>query len=138
MLRKTRPSRRPCTRRDMLLVLLQALLLSATLAPGAALAATQEDHTQFSVIAGSLSFSTVPGLPALSSVTSRPSADHQHNDDQLRRGRRHRQRLGLERHGRRTVGTGKSAVFAQYCPKAKCGSENEGYVPSGRRSRPTR
>ncbi len=28
-------------------------------------------------------------------------------------------------------GTGKSAVFKQYCPKAKCGSEAEGYVTGG-------
>jgi hypothetical protein len=29
-------------------------------------------------------------------------------------------------------GTGKSAVFAQYCPKAKCGSESEGYIAGGK------
>lgn len=29
-------------------------------------------------------------------------------------------------------GTGKSAVFAQYCPKAKCGSDSEGYVAAGK------
>ena len=29
-------------------------------------------------------------------------------------------------------GTGKSAVFAQYCPKAKCGTDAEGYVASGK------
>ena len=28
-------------------------------------------------------------------------------------------------------GTGKSAVFKQYCPKAKCGSDSEGYVTGG-------
>ena len=28
-------------------------------------------------------------------------------------------------------GSGKSAVFAQYCGKAKCGSDNEGYVAAG-------
>jgi hypothetical protein len=28
-------------------------------------------------------------------------------------------------------GTGKSAVFAQYCAKATCGSDAEGYVPAG-------
>ena len=30
-------------------------------------------------------------------------------------------------------GTGKSAVFAQYCPKALCGSDAEGYVASGQK-----
>jgi hypothetical protein len=29
-------------------------------------------------------------------------------------------------------GTGKSAVFAQYCPKAKCGTDAEGYVAGGK------
>jgi putative surface cell wall-binding protein len=29
-------------------------------------------------------------------------------------------------------GTGKSTVFAQYCPKAKCGSESEGYATGGK------
>jgi hypothetical protein len=28
-------------------------------------------------------------------------------------------------------GVGKSAVFAQYCPKAKCGTDAEGYVAAG-------
>ena len=31
------------------------------------------------------------------------------------------------------AGTGKSAVFAQYCPKAKCGSESEGYIAGGQK-----
>ncbi len=30
-------------------------------------------------------------------------------------------------------GTGKSAVFAQYCPKAKCGTDAEGYVAGGQK-----
>jgi len=30
------------------------------------------------------------------------------------------------------TGAGKSAVFAQYCPKAKCGTDGEGYVAGGR------
>jgi hypothetical protein len=29
-------------------------------------------------------------------------------------------------------GPGNSAVFAQYCPKATCGTDTEGYVPGGR------
>jgi hypothetical protein len=29
--------------------------------------------------------------------------------------------------------TGKSAVFAQYCPKLKCGIDSEGYVTGGRK-----
>jgi len=31
------------------------------------------------------------------------------------------------------TGTGKSAVFAQYCPKSLCGSDAEGYVTSGQK-----
>lgn len=30
-------------------------------------------------------------------------------------------------------GTGKSAVFAQYCPKATCGTDVEGYVAGGQK-----
>jgi len=30
-------------------------------------------------------------------------------------------------------GTGKSAVFAQYCPKATCGTDNEGYITGGQK-----
>lgn len=28
-------------------------------------------------------------------------------------------------------GSGQSPVLAQYCPQAKCGPDNEGYIPSG-------
>jgi hypothetical protein len=59
----------PLSSLSALVLGLVALLLSATFATSTALAATQEDHTQFSVIAGSLSFSTVPAMPTLSSVT---------------------------------------------------------------------
>jgi hypothetical protein len=31
------------------------------------------------------------------------------------------------------TGTGKSAVFAQYCPKALCGTDAEGYVTAGQK-----
>jgi hypothetical protein len=31
------------------------------------------------------------------------------------------------------AGVGKSAVFAQYCPKAKCGTDAEGYVAAGQK-----
>src|SRR4051812_1380459 len=54
----------------------RALLAAAALAacapavlPAGASAATQEDHTQFSVTAGSLSFSSAPALPTLGTVT---------------------------------------------------------------------
>src|ERR1700759_18967 len=53
------------------IALVAALVAAAlsSLAPSQALAATQEDHTQFSVLAGSLSFSVAPALPALGAVS---------------------------------------------------------------------
>jgi|GEM_PF-1934293 hypothetical protein len=100
----------------------------------ACLASTQEDHTQFSVTAGSLSFSTTPGLPALSSVTLNGQAQTTNNTmtgfgvaDATGSG------SGWNLTVEGQTGAGKSAVFAQYCGKvAKCGADSEGYVPSGK------
>ncbi len=39
------------------------------MAPAVSQAATQEDKTQFSVTAGSLSFSAAPALPTLGTIT---------------------------------------------------------------------
>ena len=57
-----------------LVVLAVAVIGLTSLLPSVAAAATQEDKTQFSVAAGSLSFSTAPGMPTLSSVTLNGSA----------------------------------------------------------------
>ena len=52
-----------------LLAPLACVCLLTALAPAAAWAATVEDKTQFSVTAGSLSFSTAPATPTLGPVT---------------------------------------------------------------------
>jgi hypothetical protein len=102
------------------------------LGPAAASAATQEDKTQFSVTAGSLSFSTAPGLPTLGAVTLNGAAQTTNSSmtnfgiaDATGGG------SGWNVTVEGQTGVGKSAVFAQYCAKAKCGSDNEGYVAAG-------
>lgn len=112
--------------------MLAAIALLAAFVPTSALAATTEDKTQFSVSAGSLSFSTVPAMPTLSSVTLNGAAQTTNTtmtnfgvDDATGSG------SGWNVTVEGQSGVGKSAVFAQYCPKAKCGSDSEGYVGAG-------
>ncbi|HEX4837489.1 MAG TPA: WxL domain-containing protein [Solirubrobacteraceae bacterium] len=104
----------------------------AGLLPAAALAATQEDKTQFSVTAGTLSFSTVPAMPTLSAITLNGSAQ---TTTTAMTNFGVADATGSGSGWNVTVagqsGSGKSAVFAQYCPKATCGSDTEGYVGSG-------
>jgi WxL domain surface cell wall-binding len=104
----------------------------AALAPATALGATQEDKTQFSVTAGSLSFSTVPAMPTLSSVTLNGTAQTT-NTTMTNFGVA--DATGSGSGWNVTVagqsGSEKSAVFAQYCPNATCGADSKGYVPSG-------
>jgi WxL domain surface cell wall-binding len=106
---------------------------TAALAPGVAAAAEQADKTQFSVIAGSLSFSTVPAMPTLTSVTLNGSAQTT-NTTMTNFGVADARGSGVGWNvtviGGPT-GAGKSAVFAQYCPKATCGTDTEGYVAAG-------
>jgi FlaG/FlaF family flagellin (archaellin) len=111
---------------------LAALMLLAALVPASALAATAEDKTQFSVSAGALTFSTVPAMPTLTSVTLNGSAQTTNTtmtnfgvDDATGSG------SGWNVTVEGQTGAGKSAVFAQYCGKAKCGSDSEGYVGAG-------
>jgi hypothetical protein len=113
--------------------LLAVTLVLAAVTSAQAQAATQEDHTQFSVIAGSLAFSGMPGLPTLSSVNLNGQAQTTSSTmtnfgvvDATGSG------SGWNVTAEGQTGTGKSAVLAQYCPKAKCGSEAEGYVSGGR------
>jgi hypothetical protein len=110
-----------------------AAVLAMALTASTAFATTQEDHTQFSVTAGSLSFSTVPAMPTLSSVTLNGQAQTTTTTmtnfgvaDATGSG------SGWDVTVEGQPGTGKSAVFAQYCPKTKCGSESEGYISGGR------
>ncbi len=107
--------------------------IAGGLLPAAALGATQEDKTQFSVTAGSLSFSTVPAMPTLSGVTLNGSAQTTTTQmtnfgvaDATGSG------SGWNVTVAGQSGSGKSAVFAQYCPTGGgCGADAQGYVPSG-------
>jgi hypothetical protein len=127
------PAIRGCRcRTGHLLVLAVVLIWLSTLLPSAAAAATQEDKTQFSVTAGSLSFSTVPALPTLGSVTLNGTAQTTNTTmtnigvaDATGSG------SGWNVTVEGQTGVGKSAVFAAYCPKAKCGAESEGYIGAG-------
>jgi hypothetical protein len=115
--------------------LLAILLLACTvsvLAPSISAAATQEDKTQFSVVAGSLSFSTVPAMPTLTSITLNGQAQATTTTmtnfgvaDATGSG------SGWNVTVAGQSGAEKSAVFAQYCPNATCGADVKGYVPSG-------
>ncbi|HEX4482817.1 MAG TPA: WxL domain-containing protein [Solirubrobacteraceae bacterium] len=120
------------TRNHLLTALSVVSVLVSITSAGIAQAATQEDHTQFSVTAGSLSFSTAPALPALGAVALTGQAQTTNSTmtnfgvaDATGSG------SGWNVAVEGQSGTGKSAVFAQYCPKAKCGSEAEGYVSGG-------
>jgi WxL domain surface cell wall-binding len=124
-------SRRPCLGVHTLAVLGLAGSLAA-LAPSAASAATQEDKTQFSTVAGSLSFSTAPAMPTLSAVTLNGAAQ---TTTTTMTNFAIADATGSGSGWNTTVagqsGSEKSAVFAQYCPTTTCGSDSQGYVPSG-------
>ena len=116
------------TIRGMALACAAAVLI----APATALAATVEDKTQFSVSAGSLSFSTAPAMPTLSSVTLTGGAQTTNStmtnfgvSDATGSG------SGWNVTVAGQSGVKKSTVLAQYCPTATCGTDLEGYVVSG-------
>jgi hypothetical protein len=118
--------------RSYLPAALLAGLALAALVPAGALAAEQADKTQFSVTAGSLAFSAVPAMPNLTSVTLKGESQKT-NTEMTNFGVS--DATGSGSGWKVTVagqsGTGKSAVFAQYCPHATCGTDAEGYVVSG-------
>lgn len=99
----------------------------------AALAQTQNDSTSFSVSAGALAFSTVPALPSLGAITLTGAAQTSNAtmtnfgvDDATGSGSGWN--VTVQGHS----GSGLSAVFAQYCPNATCGSDSgPGYVGGG-------
>ena len=112
-----------------------ALLLAcfaAALPATSALGATQEDKAEFSVKAGTLSFSTPPAMPALPEVTL-TGGSQTTNTTMTNFGVK--DATGSGSGWNTTVngqsGSEKSAVFAQYCPTATCGADTKGYVPSG-------
>jgi hypothetical protein len=97
-----------------------------------ALGATQEDKAEFSVKAGSLSFSSTPAMPVLKEVTLSGGAQTTNTtmtnfgvQDATGSG------SGWNTTVAGQTGAEKSAVFAQYCPTATCGTDVKGYVPSG-------
>jgi hypothetical protein len=104
----------------------------AAIVPAGATAATQEDRAQFSVLGGSLSFSTAPALPSLGAITLNGAAQTTDTtmttfgvDDAT--GTAAGWNVAVEGQS----GVKKSAVFAQYCPILTCGADVEGYVPAG-------
>jgi hypothetical protein len=129
-----RPARRPELRRPIVRLIASVLAVGALgcLAPALAAAATAEDKTQFSVTAGSLSFSTTPAMPTLNAITLNGSAQTT-NTTMTNFGVA--DATGSGSGWNTTVagqsGVGKSAVFKQYCPTATCGVDPEGYVTGG-------
>jgi hypothetical protein len=123
--------RRPLASRTVRAVGL-ACAAAALVAPATALGVTAEDSTKFSVLAGSLSFSTTPVMPTLASVTLTGAAQTT-NTTMTNFGVA--DATGSGSGWNATVagqsGTKKSAVLAQYCPTATCGTDLEGYVASG-------
>ena len=117
------------------LAVVACVCVVAALVPAIASAATQEDKTQFSVIAGSLSLSTVPAMPTLTSITLNGEAQKTNTtmtnfaaQDATGSG------SGWKVQVEGQTGAGKSAVFAQYCSNGaeKCGAEAaNAYVGGG-------
>jgi hypothetical protein len=83
--------------------------------------------------AGTLAFVTAPKLPTLPSVTLNAQAQTvtaTMNSFSVSDTRATKSGWNVTVIGQ--SGTGKSAVFAQYCPKTKCGTDATGYVTGGR------
>ncbi len=98
--------------------------------PALAAAETHEDHTSFSVTAGSLSFSEAPALPTLSGVTLNGEAQ---TTNTTMTNFKVKDATGTGSGWHVSVsgheGSGLKSKFTQYCPEAACGTV--GYVASG-------
>jgi hypothetical protein len=82
--------------------------------------------------ASALKFPAPPALPSLSAVTLNGTAQTTNatmNNFSVEEGVLEGSGWNVTAAGQ--SGSGKSAVFAQYCPSAKCGADSEGYVSSG-------
>jgi len=82
--------------------------------------------------AGSLTFASAPKLPTLTAVTingKSQTVNTAMTNFAVSDTRETKSGWNVTVQGQ--TGTGKSAVFAQYCPKAKCGAESEGYIAGG-------
>jgi hypothetical protein len=115
-----------------LVEMLAVVCALSMLAPALSAAGMQEDKAQFSVTPGLLSFQAPPALPTLSSIALNGKAQTTNASmtpfvvvDATGTG------SGWNLTVEGQSGAGRSAVFAQYCPNAKCGSDAEGYVSGG-------
>jgi len=83
---------------------------------------------------GPLTFATAPALPTLSTVTlNAKSLTVNTAMTNFAVSDTTGSKLGWNVTVIGQSGAGKSAVFAQYCPKAKCGTDAEGYVAAGQK-----
>jgi hypothetical protein len=111
-------------------VLLRRLLVSLALAGSASLILAPPTSAVLGLL--ELRFSLPPALPPLPSVAlngapqtvSTAMTPFAIEDTRLLK-------FGWNVTAQGLLGTGRSPVFAQYCPAAKCGSDAEGYVPGG-------
>jgi WxL domain surface cell wall-binding len=109
------------------------VMLAVALPAVSGAATTSNDSTSFSVTAGSLAFSTAPGMPTLSALTLNGQAQTTNTtmtnfavDDATGSG------SGWNVTVNGNTGTGKSPVFKEYCPSATCGTDTgPGYVAGG-------
>jgi len=116
---RMRASTVPPGRRPLVCALVLALLALALPAPAWGV--------------GTLEFVTAPKLPTLPAVTLNAKAQTvttTMNSFSVSDTRLTKSGWNVTVNGQ--SGTGKSAVFAQYCPKAKCGTDATGYVTGGR------
>ncbi len=111
-------------------MVMSATAASAAGLPALASAETHNDHTSFSVTAGTLSFSEAPALPTLSGVTLNGEAQ---TTDTTMTNFKVKDATGTGSGWHVSVsgheGSGVKPNFAQYCPEAACGTV--GYVASG-------
>jgi putative surface cell wall-binding protein len=82
---------------------------------------------------GTLTFSSAPALPTLTTVAINGQAQTVYTTmTKLAIADTRGTKLGWSLTVQGQSGTGKSAVLAQYCPKPKCGTDSEGYIASGK------
>jgi hypothetical protein len=109
------------------------VVAAAVVAPAGASAVTSNDQTQFSVTAGSLSFSASPAMPTLTAITLNGQAQTTNTtmtnytvQDATGSG------SGWNVTVNGNSSANKSPVFKQYCPNATCGSDSgPGYIAGG-------
>jgi hypothetical protein len=125
----------PTLRRTRLL--LAALVPAGALAvtgAAAAQAATSNDHAQFAVTGGALSFVTAPNLAGVSFGNTTLNGQAQTVNATMPNYTVNDATGGAAGWNVTVVGNtavGSSPVFAQYCPNANCGTDTLGYKLSG-------